>query len=156
MITEILPVKSKEWSKFQPFLKGGICSNNAFPSSMCFGLFVAEPSPVLASMVWYTFPYFHTNFRTGIIPELSGLDKNTELAYINKNIRLLARISTLPQFRGNSFAFELIKKTIPCLTVKYIECLTAHEDVRRLLTRLDFRHASVVKNKTIDYFLYHC
>jgi hypothetical protein len=154
MNTQIIKIKSKEWSNFQPYLKDGICSNNAFPSSLCFGLFVVEPIPVIASMVWYTMPFFHTDFRSSLIPELRGLDKKDTLAFINKNVRLLARISTLPKFRGNGFAFELVQKTIALLNFKYIECLTAHDDVRSLLKRLAFSCVSACKGKPIDYWLY--
>lgn len=151
--TEIRNIKSSEWSKFQPCLKGGICSNNAFPSGDCYGLFELEPIPAIASMVWYTFPFLHTNFRNDLLPELRGLDSKASLTFINKNVRLLARISTLPAFRGKNYAFELISKTMPLLGVKYIECLTAHADVRRLLTRLAFKCVSTVKSKPIDYWL---
>jgi len=154
MKTKILPVKSKTWSKFQPYLKNGICSNNAFPSSTCYGLFVFEPNPVIASMVWYTFPFYHTTFRDNLLPELRGTNKMDGLAYLNQNVRLLARISTLPKYRGNGFAFELVRKTIYGLGVKYVECLTAHDDVRNLLMRLAFNKVSGTKDEKIDYWLW--
>jgi len=156
MITKIIKVKSKEWSRFQPFLCGGPCCNNAFPSGSVFALLTGETIESIASMVWYTYPFYHSSFRASLLPEIRGKDKFEEIAFLNKNVRLLARISTLPEFRGKGYAFELVEKTTPLLGVKYIECLTAHDDVRCLLRRLAFVKASEVKGKPIDYWLKTC
>lgn len=154
MGTKIINVKSKEWSRFQPYLDGGPCCNNAFPSGTVFALLTGEDIETIASMVWYTFPFYHSSFRDELLPELRGLSKMDGIAFLNQNVRLLARISTLPKFRGHGFAFELIKTTIALMNFKYIECLTAHNDVRKLLLRLGFEKKSSVKGKPIDYYLW--
>ena len=154
MYTKIIKISSREWSKFQPFLCGGPCCNNAFPSGSVYGLFVGKNYEYVASMVWYTYPFFHTDFRKDLLPELRCLPEKEQIIFLNKNVRLLARISTLPQFRGLGFAGELVEKTRCLLNVKYIECLTAHNDVRCLLTKLAFQQISMVKNKPIDYWLW--
>ena len=153
MGTKIVSIKSKEWCRFQPFLNGGACCNNAFPSGTVFGLLTGETIESIASMVWYTHPFYHTSFRDTLLPGLRGKEKSEVLDFLNKNVRVLARIGTLPQFRGKGFAFELVEKTMPLLNVKYIECLTAHDDVRKLLKRLAFTCVSAVKGKPIDYWL---
>jgi len=153
MPTKIIKVKSKEWCRFQPFLNGGPCCNNAFPSGTVFALLTGESIESIASLVWYTYPFYHSSFRDNLVPELRGLNKMDGIAYLNKNVRLLARIGTLPEFRGKGYAFELVEKTMPLLGVKYIECLTAHDDVRKLLRRLAFSQISCVKDKPIDYWL---
>jgi len=150
---QIQKVKTTSWKIFQPFLSGGPCCNMAFPSSTVFALFTGQKMENIASMVWYTFPFYHTTFRNELIPELRVLNKNDGLAYLNKNVKLLARVSTLPDFRGNGFAYNLIKETLPLLGVKYIECLTAHDDIRCLLKRLAFVKLSEAKGKDIDYWL---
>lgn len=154
MITEIIKIKSKEWSRFQPFLCGGPCCNMAFPSGSVYGLILDGDLNNIASMVWYTPPFVHTLFRNMILPELRGLNNRDSCIFLNKNVKLLARISTLPKYRGHGFAFELIKSTLPKLDVNYVECLTAHEDVRKLLIRLDFEKKSKAKYKEIDYWLW--
>jgi GNAT superfamily N-acetyltransferase len=153
METKIIKIKTKEWSRFQPFLAGGPCCNNAFPSASVYGLLTGESIDSLASMVWYTNPFYHTSFRSTLLPELSGIEQKEILPFLNKNVRVLARIGTLPEFRKKGYAFRLVEKTLPLLNVKYIECLTAHEDVRCLLTKLGFKKVSENRNKTVDYWL---
>lgn len=153
METKIIKIKSKEWEKFQACLNPGPCVNKAFPSGSVYGLFVVGEIPVLASMVWYTYPFFHTNFRKDILPEIRCLSEKEQITFLNKNVRLLARISTLLEFRGQGFAYKLISETLPLLNVKYIECLTAWPDVRRLLNKLGFVKLSETKGKPIDYWL---
>jgi len=104
-------------------------------------------------MVWYSYPFFHTGFRSEVLVEMQGLPEKEALSFINRNIRLLARVSTLPEFRGNGYAYELCLGTLPMLGVPIIECLTAHDEVRRLLTRLGFFCLSENRQKTVDYWV---
>jgi GNAT superfamily N-acetyltransferase len=153
MVCKIINVKAKTWERFQPFLPGGPCCNMAFPSGTVFALLPDDGTEEIASMVWYTYPFYHTNFRDNLLPELRGLNEKDGLAFINKNVKLLARVSTLPKYRGMGYAYKLISRTLPELGVKYIECLTAHDDIRRLLIRLGFEKISSAKGKNIDYWL---
>lgn len=148
----IKPVPDSTWNLFQSCLNDGPCCRPAFPSTMCYGLFVGRRHERIAAMIWYTWPYKNSPFRAAAIKELRGMGVAAAVDYINKNVCLLARISTLPKYRGNGYAAALIKETIPLCGVKYVECLTAHDDVRKLLARCGFLNIECKCN--LDYWLY--
>lgn len=61
------------------------------------------------------------NLATGGI--FSGLDRQTELSLINRNIRLISRIIIEPRFRGIGLASRLVRETMPMMRVPIVEAL---------------------------------
>lgn len=149
----IKPVPDKTWNLFQCHLNDGPCCSPAFPSTMCYGLYVGKRYSHIAAMIWYTWPYKNSPFRSKAIPELRGMSIADGVEFVNRNVCLLARVSTLPKYRGLGYAAAIIKETIPLCGVKYIECLTAHDDIRSLLLRCDFK--KIMSRGNLDYFMYY-
>lgn len=92
--------------------------------------------------------------------ELRGLARGEQIDFLNKNVRLLARVSTLPDYRLQGYARRLVEGTVNLLGVQYIECLTAWGDVRRLLKNVGFTQyqgcgsSELDIKKDIDYWLW--
>jgi len=61
------------------------------------------------------------NVATGGI--FAGLDRQTELSLINRNVRCIARVVIEPRFRGIGLAARLVRETMPLLNVPIIEAL---------------------------------
>jgi hypothetical protein len=142
------------WSKFQPHLSPGPCCNPAFPQGECFGLFENAGSQNITSMIWYTFCFRQSSQRRKAIPEFGTLSQPDQMIWLHKNIRLLARISTLPEYRHRGFAHKLVSETIELLNVPYVECLTVWPDVRHLLSDLNFIKMDNNIVNSIDYWLW--
>jgi GNAT superfamily N-acetyltransferase len=151
-MAEIVQVSYQEWRRFQPYLEGGPCCNPAFPQGVCYALLLDGDTESMAAMVWYTFAYRHSPWRRAAITELAEMTLQETVDFLNKNVRLLARVSTLPQYRKHGFARRLVSETIGRLEAKYVECLTAWPDVRRLLARTGFTLKS--EHNGIDYWLW--
>lgn len=154
MANKIIEVNYKEWRQFQPHLVGGPCCNFAFPQGECFAVMIGDKTEKMAAMIWYTFAFRHSPFRKKAIPALKGLNRSGEIAFLNNNIRLLARVSTLPEYRRRGLAKELITKTLPKLKVQYVECITAWEDIRHLLSDCGFSKEGEKPNTGIDYWIW--
>ncbi|MEJ2647069.1 MAG: hypothetical protein P8016_01515 [Sedimentisphaerales bacterium] len=50
-----------------------------------------------------------------------GLDKSTQIALLNKNVRRISRVIMEPRFRGLGLAAKLVRETMPLLKVPIIE-----------------------------------
>jgi hypothetical protein len=61
------------------------------------------------------------NVATGGV--FAGLDKNTRLKLINKNIRTISRVIIEPRFRSLGLAARLVRETMPMMGVRFIEAL---------------------------------
>jgi len=61
------------------------------------------------------------NVATGDI--FVGLDRNTQLALINRNIRRISRVIIEPRFRSLGLAARLVSETMPLLNVPIIEAI---------------------------------
>jgi GNAT superfamily N-acetyltransferase len=151
---DVIQVDYTEWLRFQPFLINGPCCNLAFPQGECWAILSEYSIDSMAAMVWYTFAFRHSPYRKAAIPELKGLSRPDEIAFLNKNVRLLARISTLPPFRRQGYAGRLLAATLNRPDVAYIECLTAWPDIRRLLLAAGFVRAGDCYGGAIDYWLW--
>jgi len=61
------------------------------------------------------------NIATGHI--FAGLDRSTQLALINTNIRRISRVIIDPRFRGLGLACRLVRETMPLVNVPIVEAL---------------------------------
>ncbi len=61
------------------------------------------------------------NIATGDL--FVGLDRSTQLALINKNIRRISRVIVEPRFRSLGLATRLVSETMPLLNVPIIEAM---------------------------------
>ncbi len=61
------------------------------------------------------------NIATGGI--FAGLDRQTELALLNRNVRCIARVIIEPRFRGIGLATRLVRETMPKMNVPAVEAL---------------------------------
>lgn len=69
------------------------------------------PSPVLEMRSVMTDHFF------------AGLDRSTQLALVNKNVRRISRVIIEPRFRGLGLASHLVRETMPWLNVPIIEAV---------------------------------
>jgi hypothetical protein len=53
----------------------------------------------------------------------AGLDRDTQLALINKNVRRISRVIIEPRFRGLGLASRLVRETMPRMNVPLIEAV---------------------------------
>ena len=53
----------------------------------------------------------------------AGLDRQTELSLINRNIRCISRVVIEPRFRGIGLAARLVRETMPLMNVPVVEAL---------------------------------
>jgi hypothetical protein len=54
---------------------------------------------------------------------LDGLDRQTRLAFVNRNIRCISRVIIEPRFRSLGLAVRIVKETMPLMDVPIIEAL---------------------------------
>ena len=69
----------------------------------------------------------------------SGLDRDTQLGLINKNIRRISRLVIEPRFRGLGLATRLARETMPQLNVPIIEAVAVMGRVNPFLERAGMR-----------------
>ena len=53
----------------------------------------------------------------------AGLDRNTQLALVNKNVRRISRVIIEPRFRGLGLASSLVRETMPQVKVPIVEAV---------------------------------
>lgn len=78
----------------------------------------------LAGAIVYTMPVPRMELRntaTGNI--LKGLDRQTQLALINRNIRCISRVVIEPRWRGIGLATRLVRETMPQAGVPIVEAV---------------------------------
>ena len=95
-----------------------------------------------AGVIVYAMPTAGCSLRNASLGFLSGLDKHTRLALINKNIRTISRVIIEPRFRTLGLAVRLVKETMPLLDVPIIEALAVMGQVnpffeKAVMTRTD-------------------
>lgn len=61
------------------------------------------------------------NIATGNL--FAGVDRRTQLALLNKNIRRISRVIVEPRFRGLGLASRLVRETMPQMNVPIIEAM---------------------------------
>ena len=75
-------------------------------------------------VIVYTMPNPHIELRNVATDGLfAGLDRDTQLALVNKNIRRIARVIIEPRFRGIGLAAWLVRATMPLMKVPFVEAL---------------------------------
>lgn len=65
----------------------------------------------------------------------SGLDRDTQLGLINKNIRRISRLVIEPRFRGLGLATRLVRETMPQLNVPIVEAVAVMGRVNPFLEK---------------------
>ena len=89
-----------------------------------------------AGVIVYSMPHPRVALRavgTGGI--FAGLDRSSELALLNRNVRCMARVIIEPRFRGIGLATRLVRETMPLLDVPIIEALGVMPKVNPFLER---------------------
>jgi len=83
---------------------------------------IGQPNPV--GVIVYKMPTPGIELRNIATGNLfAGLDRSTQLALINKNIRCISRVIIEPRFRGLGLASRLVRETMPHINVPIIEAL---------------------------------
>jgi len=89
-----------------------------------------------AGVIVYSMPHPRVALRavgTGGI--FAGLDRQSELALLNRNVRCIARLIIEPRFRGVGLATRLVRQTLPLMGVPIIEALGVMPKVNPFLER---------------------
>lgn len=94
-------------------------------------VFIARPKAAMSSLdagatgaIVYTMPVPRMELRnvaTGNI--FKGLDRQTQLALINRNIRCISRVVVEPRLRGIGLATRLVRETLPLAGVPIVEAV---------------------------------
>lgn len=64
-----------------------------------------------------------------------GLDKSTQLALMNRNVRRISRVIIEPRFRGLGLATKLVRETMPELNVAIVEAVAVMGSVNPFLEK---------------------
>ncbi|MEN6337114.1 MAG: hypothetical protein ABFE01_22885 [Phycisphaerales bacterium] len=89
-----------------------------------------------AGVIVYTMPNPRVELRTVATGGLfAGLDRQTELAMLNRNIRCIARVIVEPRLRGIGLATRLVRETMPGMNVPIVEALGVMPLVNPFLER---------------------
>lgn len=89
-----------------------------------------------AGVIVYAMPNPRVELRsvaTGGI--FAGLDRQTALALLNRNVRCIARVIVEPPFRGIGLASRLVRETMPKMNVPIVEALGVMPLVNPFLER---------------------
>ena len=88
------------------------------------GTFRTAAKLTTVSVIVYSMPTAGAQMRDAAMGGLfAGLDKDTRLKLINKNIRTISRVIIEPRFRSLGLAIRLVKETMPLMNVPFIETL---------------------------------
>jgi hypothetical protein len=96
------------------------------------GIFALKPISPLSGLscrdtvgvIVYTMPAAGLELRNAATGNfLAGLDRSTQLALINRNIRCISRVIIEPRFRGLGLAVRLVRETMPRMNVPIIEAM---------------------------------
>jgi hypothetical protein len=96
------------------------------------GIFALKPVSPLSGLscrdtvgvIVYTMPAASLELRNAATGNfLTGLDRSTQLALINRNIRCISRVIIEPRFRGLGLAVRLVRETMPRMNVPIIEAM---------------------------------
>jgi hypothetical protein len=99
------------------------CGNHPGPTSAIFTLSRAGCKTPVGVIVYSTAPAVLElrNVATGHL--FAGLDRSTQLALINANIRRISRVIIEPRFRGLGLASRLVRETMLLVSIPIIEAL---------------------------------
>jgi hypothetical protein len=87
-----------------------------------------------------------------------GLDRQTQLALINRNIRCISRVVIEPRFRGIGLAARLVRETMPRMDVPIIEAagvmplvnpFLEHAGMKVFAPRLRLEHVELIEALSI-------
>jgi len=96
------------------------------------GSFGAKPAGVIV----YAMPNPRLELRTVATEGVfAGLDRQTSLALLNRNVRCIARLIIEPRFRGIGLATRLVRETMGRLETPIIEALGVMPKVNPFLER---------------------
>jgi hypothetical protein len=106
-------------------------------------VFIARPATSMGSFrkkpagaIVYTAPVPCVELRDVATGGLfKGLDRQTQLTLINRNVRRLARVVIEPRFRGIGLATRLVRETMPRLDVPIVESVGVMPLVNPFLER---------------------
>jgi len=77
-----------------------------------------------AGVIVYTMPVPRVELRNAATGNIfKGLDRQTQLALINRNIRCISRVVIEPRFRGIGLATRLVRETMPQMNVPIVEAV---------------------------------
>ncbi len=75
-------------------------------------------------VIIYTMPVLAAELRGAATGGMfSGLDRRTQMAVINKNIRCISRVIIEPRYRGLGLAVRLVRETMALLNVPIVEAM---------------------------------
>lgn len=99
------------------------CGGNTGPSSAIFALKQSGCKTPVGIIVYSNAPAVLElrNIATNHI--FAGLDRNTQLELINKNIRRISRVIIEPRYRGLGLASRLVRETMLLVNVPIVEAV---------------------------------
>jgi GNAT superfamily N-acetyltransferase len=93
-----------------------------------------------AGVIVYAMPNPRVELRTAATGGLfAGLDRQTQLALLNRHVRCIARVIVEPRLRGIGLASRLVRETMPRMEVPIVEALGVMPRVNPFLERAGMR-----------------
>jgi hypothetical protein len=100
------------------------------------GTLAGLPREAAVGVVIYSTPTAVLELRNAATNDFfAGLDRDTQLGLINKNIRRISRLVIEPRFRGLDLATRLVRETMPRLNVPIIEAAAVMGQVHPFLEK---------------------
>ncbi len=101
-------------------LPGGVKAVFVMRPKVPIGSFHKKPAGVIV----YTMPVPRVELRNAATSNIfKGLDRQTQLALINRNVRCISRVVIEPRFRGIGLATRLVRETMPRMDVPIVEAV---------------------------------
>jgi GNAT superfamily N-acetyltransferase len=106
-------------------------------------VFIVRPTASMGSFrrrpagtIVYTMPVPRVELRDVATDGIfKGLDRQTQLTLINRNVRCIARVVIEPRFRGIGLATRLVRETMPRVNVPIVEAVGVMPLVNPFLQR---------------------
>ena len=148
---DLTDYKLLAWYHYRGDLPGGVKAVFTIRPRAAIGSFHEKPAGVIV----YTMPVPRLELRnvaTGNV--FKDLDRQTQLALINRNIRCISRVVIEPRFRGIGLATRLVRETMPRMNVPIIEAVGVmplvnpfleHAGMKVFAPRLRLEHVELIE-----------
>jgi hypothetical protein len=122
----IVPGKVSDYKELAPYhyRNGQMGPFVAIFALRAYSALAARLGRTAIGVIVYTMPTPGLELRNTATGNLFvGLDRSTQLASLNKNIRRISRVIIEPRFRGLGLASRLVRQTMPQMNVPIIEAM---------------------------------
>lgn len=100
--------------------------------------------PVLAGVIVYSYvPKNCAARRAAVGTALDNKSQSERLAWLNRNVRRIARVITAPAYRGQGVATRLVRETLPLAGTPVVEAIASHHNGGSFFEKAGMRAAAI-------------